>query len=53
MLRSAAGEWRGELEALVCRACGHVDWFVRDPNQLPIGDRGVIEVATRKGEPYR
>jgi len=47
------GEWRGELEALVCRACGYVDWFVRDPQRLPVGSRGIIEVTTRKADPYR
>lgn len=53
MVKTEDGEWHGELEALVCKACGYVDWFVRDPQRLPIGTRGVIEVTTRKTDPYR
>ncbi len=47
------GDWHGELEALVCKACGYVDWFVRDPQRLPLGNRGIVEVTTRKPDPYR
>lgn len=53
LLRTSEG-WRGHLEALVCRGCGHVEWFVTDPEQLPIGDaHSTTEVEARPRSPYR
>src|SRR5262245_45079608 len=47
------GDAGGELEALVCRDCGHVDWFVADPQTLPASQDGVVLVTTRKDPPFR
>jgi len=45
---------KGELEALFCRSCGKVDWFVKDPDEVPIGDEyGTELVEVEPGAPYR
>ena len=45
---------RGELEVLFCRACGKVDWFVKAPNRVPIGEQfGTELVEADPATPYR
>lgn len=44
----------GELEALVCRSCGHVEWFADRPEAIPIGLEHRTELIEVKLEnPYR
>jgi hypothetical protein len=43
----------GHLDALICRDCGHVEWFVSDPQRLPVGTSGVVLVEMRTTTPYR
>ncbi len=43
----------GEMDALVCAECGHVEWFVSDPDELPVGAHGTTELHHRPGAPYR
>lgn len=53
LVHVAPGAWRGELETLVCRGCGHVEWFVADPQTLPVGTDGIVLVTTKPDAPYR
>lgn len=53
LVRVSHGDWRGDLETLVCRGCGHVEWFVKDANTLPIDGKAIFVVKTRKPDPYR
>lgn len=39
------GEVAGELEAGVCRACGYTEFYVKDPNAIPVDGRYVREVV--------
>jgi ribosome-associated translation inhibitor RaiA len=47
------GKWLGELEVLVCRGCGHVEWFVSNPQVLPVGVQNIGAVNTRVESPFR
>ncbi len=45
----------GELKYYMCRQCGYLQWFVDQPQEVPIGDdyrTRLIEGVERKG-PYR
>jgi hypothetical protein len=45
---------KGELEVLFCRACGKVDWFVKNPADVPIGETyGTELVEAGTNAPYR
>lgn len=37
-------EPRGKLEAYVCRSCGYVEWYARDPKDIPIADENDTEL---------
>lgn len=44
----------GELEAFVCRACGHVEWMASEPNQIPIGPAHRTQLINLSDDnPYR
>lgn len=44
----------GLLEALMCRGCGHVEWFASDPGRISAKQEHVTVVRTRPpGEPFR
>ena len=46
--------WHGNLEALVCRTCGRIEWFVGDPDDLPVGEEhGTTEIRAADRPPYR
>jgi ribosome-associated translation inhibitor RaiA len=53
-LANDGGQQRGRLEALVCRGCGHVEWFVSDPGRIPTKNGDVSIVRARPApDPYR
>ena len=45
----------GLLEALMCRGCGHVEWFVSDPGRIsPKQDHvTVVKAKPPEPDPYR
>jgi hypothetical protein len=44
----------GELYAMVCRACGFVEWYADHPEQIPIGAKyGTELVGATSSGPYR
>jgi hypothetical protein len=43
----------GELEAFVCRSCGHVEWFASEPGQIPIGPGHRTQLISVGEDPYR
>jgi len=45
----------GVLRAFFCRSCGFTQWFVEDPETVPIGDdhRTEIVEGVKKSEPFR
>ena len=44
----------GVLEGYFCRACGKVEWFVRDPGAVPLGSEYGTELVDLRGKaPYR
>jgi hypothetical protein len=44
---------RGNLEAYVCRACGYIEWYCNDPENIPIGPELMTEEIDVGGGPYR
>jgi hypothetical protein len=44
---------RGMLEAYVCRACGYVEWYCTDPENIPIGPEYMTEEVDAGSGPYR
>jgi hypothetical protein len=44
---------RGQLEAYVCRACGFVEWYCNDPENIPIGPEYMTEEIDVGSGPYR
>lgn len=42
----------GRLEALVCRACGYTEFYVKDPQSIPVDGKLVSEISPRR-DPYR
>ena len=36
----------GEMAVLVCRACGFAEWYVKDPESIPIGKHFKTEMLT-------
>jgi predicted nucleic-acid-binding Zn-ribbon protein len=52
----ALGEWEntGIFEAFVCAGCGFTEWFVRDPESLPIdGETVTLLEGNEASGPYR
>lgn len=48
------GAAAGALEAFVCKACGHVEWFATGAEDIPIGPEHRTELIELKGQsPYR
>lgn len=43
----------GLLEAYVCRKCGYVEWYCRDPEKIPIDPRLMTELISDDDTPYR
>jgi hypothetical protein len=44
----------GELDTLFCRGCGRVEWFVKNPADVPIGSEyGTELVEAAPAVPYR
>ena len=43
----------GLLEMYVCRACGYIEWYCSDPQNVPIGPQFMTELAEHDGGPYR
>jgi len=53
-LANENGQMRGRLEALVCRGCGHVEWFASDPGRIPTKTDEVTILRARPApDPYR
>ncbi|MFT3691663.1 MAG: HPF/RaiA family ribosome-associated protein [Kofleriaceae bacterium] len=46
-------EERGMLEVLMCRNCGHVEWFSSDPGRVSPKQPGATIVKARPKNPYR
>lgn len=45
----------GALSMYVCRGCGYVQWFARDPGDIPVGDEYSTRIVSGKDKegPYR
>lgn len=44
-MRATQSKTYGELEAGVCRRCGYVEYYVKDPASIPIDGVNVREVV--------
>jgi predicted nucleic-acid-binding Zn-ribbon protein len=50
------GEWEslGVFEAYVCAACGYTEWFVRDPDEVPVdGELVTLIEGPKHAGPFR
>jgi len=43
----------GILDAYVCRGCGFVEWYAREPDRIPIGPEHGTELVDAAGPAYR
>jgi predicted nucleic-acid-binding Zn-ribbon protein len=50
---TGGGYAAGELEAGVCRACGYTEFYVKDPNAIPVDGQYVREIVGPEQPPYR
>lgn len=48
-----AGASVGELCAFVCKRCGFVEHYVRDPQSIPVDGQQVVERVGSGPAPYR
>jgi hypothetical protein len=47
---------RGVLVIYVCRACGYLQWFAKDPDQIPIDEEHctrLVKGRERSRDPFR
>ena len=42
---------RGDLLLYVCRSCGFAEWYVSDPESIPIGPDYRTELVTPRRKP--